>query len=81
MSRLIEYTRRTVDSRGLMYQRNMAILRNYINTTTEEELIRFIYEITDSELLKTLWAAGLKQPLQRAVLIRQGELTGRRSEF
>ena len=78
MSFLEEYTWRTLQTRGLMHQRNLAILRNYIGTTPENDLIYAIDRINRIDQLKTLWEAGLKVRLQQAVLRRYEELIRRR---
>ena len=79
MSFLEQYTWRTLNTRGLMHQRNLEILRNYLKTTPEDDLTYAIARINRIDMLKTLWEAGLKVRLQQAVLKRFEELTGRRS--
>ena len=61
-----------------MRQRNLDILRNYLKTTSEDDLTYAIARINRIEQLKILWEAGLKKRLQQAVLKRYEELTGRR---
>ena len=80
MSYLEEYTWRILQTQGLLRQRNLAILRNYIGTTPEDQLIFAINRINMQEQLKILWEAGLHLPLQDAVLRRQQELIARRRE-
>lgn len=78
MTFLEEYTWRTLQSKGLMHVRNLSILRHYIRTSAEKDIIFAINRITKIEQLKTLWEAGLSKTLQEAVLRRYEELTGRR---
>jgi len=79
MSFLEEYTWRTFQSKGLMHQRNLEILRNYLKTTPEDDVIYAIDRINRIEQLKTLWEAGLNKPIQEATLRRYTELTERRT--
>ena len=78
MSYLEEYTWRTLNTRGLLHQRNLEILRNYIKTTPEDDLIYAINRINRIEQLKTMWEAGLKIRIQQAVLRRVEEIKARR---
>lgn len=79
MSYLEEFAKRTRNTRGLLHQRNLGVLRNYLGTTPEDQLIEAIEKFTDIELLKTLWEAGLKLRLQEPVLRRYTELSTRRA--
>lgn len=78
MSLLERYAKRTYETRGLLHQRNLYILRNYLNTSSEDDIYNEIWEINDVALLRTLWEAGLKKRLQERVLQRYTHLTGRR---
>ena len=75
---LERYTWQTLQSKGLLHQRYLAILRNYLKTTPIADLEFAIRRITKIEELKTLWEAGLSAELQKIVLRRYEELTGRR---
>ena len=78
MSFLEQYSWRTLQTRGLMHQRNLEVLRNYLGTAREEDLIRAIGQINRIDQLKTLWEAGLKKRLQAAATRRYEELIRRR---
>lgn len=80
MSALERYAKRTYETRGLLHQRNLAVLRNYLGTTPEDDLRKEVYELTDLNLLKTLWEAGLKPRQQLWVLNRYEQIVGRRTE-
>lgn len=72
---LQEYIDRLQESRGLLFQRNLEALRNYINTTPEDTIIDEIYRIQTIDNIRTLWAAGLKTDLQHHSLNRYEQLT------
>lgn len=78
MSLLERYARTVRDSQGLQHQSALEGLRNYIKTTPDKELIDTIETITEEPLLRTLWEAGLKEPVRSAVLARSEELQRRR---
>lgn len=80
MSALERYTRRVHETRGLLRQRNLAVLRNYIGTSSEDTVAHEIYTITDIVLLKILWEAGLPKRLQDHALRQYEQLTGRTLE-
>lgn len=78
MSTTERYAQRTYESRGLLRQRNLAILRNYIKTAPEEDVRKEILLLTELNHIKVLWEAGLTLTLQEAALRRYGELIARR---
>ena len=78
MSLLERYAKQAYETKGLLHTRNIAILRNYIATTPEEDIRNEISKITDIELLRTLWEAGLNKRLQETALQRHAHLTTRR---
>lgn len=78
MSTTERYAQRTHENRGLLRQRNLAILRNYIRTAPEEQVRKEILLLTDLNHIKILWEAGLTLTLQEAALRRFGELIERR---
>lgn len=78
MSELERYTKRVYGNIGLLRQRNLAVLRNYLRTSTEETIKRQVIAIMDINLLKILWEAGIKAELQEIVL-RQYDLLRERS--
>jgi len=80
MSMLRMYIRRTIEEKGLSRQTCLMNLRNYLNTTRLPELEIAINDIDSFEQLRILWEAGLRTPLQDAVLRRHTELTARRGE-
>jgi len=62
------------NSSGLLKQRNLAILRNYLDTSVEQDIINEIYRLQTIEDIRILWAAGLTSPLQRAALTRYDQI-------
>jgi len=78
MSSLEEYARKAWTTYGLEHQSWIRRLRNYIKMTPEEQLIEEINRITDINLFRMLWEAGLSRPLQEAALRRYDELRLRR---
>jgi len=66
--RLAHLAKRVRDSRGLQHSSNLRLLRSYIIATDEETLVDEVKEIKDSDLLRTLWEAGLSARLQEVVL-------------
>lgn len=78
MSLLERYARTVRDSQGLQHQSALEGLRNYLNTTPTKDLIDTIETITEEPLLRTLWEAGLKDPVRSAVLAQAEKLQLRR---
>ena len=78
MSLLEEYARKAWTTYGLQHQSWIRKLRNYIKTTPAEQLIEEINRITDINLFRMLWEAGLPSELQEAALRRYDELRLRR---
>ena len=74
---LIYNIRRVSETKGLERQANLANLRNYIKTTSDDWLIDAIDNIGRQDFLRILWEAGLNIDLQTAVLCKQTELTER----
>jgi len=67
--------RKAREATGLEHKIQIDVLRHYLKTTSQDELIREVEKITDAELLRTLWEAGLSRILQEAVLEQLRELT------
>jgi len=78
MSLLERYTKATSESGGLLHKRNLAVLRNYLNTSSEDDIYVEIWQINDLELIRILWEAGLNKRLQDRALQRHAYLTSRR---
>ena len=74
MSSLKDLVERTKEAQGLLYNLNMEILRNYIKTMPEDEVINEIKTLETIDDLRILWAAGLKARMQTASLARYNEL-------
>ncbi|MBA7567275.1 hypothetical protein ES708_08984 [subsurface metagenome] len=68
--RLEKLSRKVADSFGLAHQTNLGVLRHYIKTTSNVQLITEIGKIKEAVLLRILWEAGLNSELQDAVLER-----------
>lgn len=60
--------KRVSETRGLLHQVSLRWLRVYLKTHTDEELVKEIQGIEEARSLRALWEAGLRQPLQTAVL-------------
>ena len=73
--RLERLAREVTESYGLLHQAYLRALRNYIKTTSEEELVKQVIEIKEVALLRTLWEAGLSSRLQEVVLERLEKLS------
>lgn len=78
VNNLSYYAQRVVDGQGLIHKLMLTALRNYINSTPEQQLINEIQEIYTSAQLKALWEAGLNTALQDAVMKRLEEIRTRR---
>ena len=78
MSLLERYAKMANEARGLLHKRNIDVLRNYLNTSSEDDIYVEIWQITDVELIRTLWEAGLNKRLQERALQRHAYLTSRR---
>lgn len=65
---LARLAKRVRESFGLQHSANLGLLRHYIKTTDEDTLVSEIFGIKDSDLLRTLWEAGLSARLQGEVL-------------
>lgn len=65
---LKRYVKSTSETFGLLHQLKLRALRNYIKTTSEEQLEKELRDIEDTKLLRTLWEAGLSARLQEVVL-------------
>lgn len=70
MTLLDDYVKAVRESKGLNHQRQLAVLRNYINTTPEDNIINEIYRLQTIQDLRTLWEAGLNTILQHHSLNR-----------
>jgi len=71
----LEYlARRTRETLGLEHIANLMILRDYLKRTPEKVIIEEIGRITEPDILKTLWEAGLRWEQQKKVIERLKEL-------
>jgi len=77
MAALELLARQALKARGLRHVEAIQTLRMYMRETPKEDLIRAINRIRKVELFRILWEAGLDADLQRLVLQRIRELTGR----
>jgi len=65
----LEYlAKRTRETLGLEHIANLKLLRDYLKRTDPETILREIERITDPDLLKTLWEAGLRWEQQLKVI-------------
>lgn len=78
MSMLEYFVRRVRESRGMEHQTTISALRRYINETPIAELLQAVNRMTEPEYFRTLWEAGLREPLRSEVLRRLEEITERR---
>lgn len=62
--------KRVVETFGLKHQANLAVLRNYIRSVSEEKLIKEVEDFDNAATLRVLWEAGLSARLQEVVLRR-----------
>ncbi len=74
MTLLDNYVKQVRESRGLLHQRYLAALRNYLNTTPEDAIIREIYQLEYLEDIRTLWEAGLNSAEQHHALIAYDQI-------
>ena len=72
------YAEKVRDSVGLAHQVALRSLRWYLKTTKLQSFKEQVGTITDINLLKTLWEAGLNSEQQKIVLARYEELKRRR---
>ena len=73
------YADKVRDSVGLAHQIALRSLRWYLKTTKLQSFKEQVNTITDINLLKTLWEAGLNSEQQKIVLARYEELKRRRT--
>jgi len=73
------YAEKVRDSVGLAHQIALRSLRWYLKTTKLQSFKEQVGTITDINLLKTLWEAGLNSEQQKIVLARYEELKRRRT--
>jgi len=78
VSMLEEYARKAYTTYGLEHQSWIRRLRNYLRMTPEDRVVEEINRITDINLFRMLWEAGLTRTLQEATLRRYDELRARR---
>ena len=78
MNSLSDYVDRLKESRGLLYQRNLEALRNYLNTMPEDTIIDEIYRLQTIDDIRTLWAAGLRPAEQHHALQRDEQIRARK---
>lgn len=74
MSALETYLKGINESTGLLYQRALVNLRDYMRRTSRPELRLAIRRIKNPTYLRHLWAAGLDAGLQLEVLKRLDEI-------
>ena len=72
------YAEKVRDSVGLAHQIALRSLRWYLKNTKLQSFKEQVGTITDINLLKTLWEAGLNSEQQKIVLARYEELKRRR---
>ena len=60
---------------GFVHIMHLNTLRRYLKTTPTDQLIGEIKAIKNPDHLRSLWEAGLKQPLQDVVLAKLEELS------
>lgn len=65
---LLNLAKKVADSFGLKHTIHLGVLRHYIKTTLEDELVKEIKEIKTDRYLRILWEAGLSSRLQQTVL-------------
>jgi len=75
MPKLGEYAESVYYAVGLTHMRQLNALRQYLKVTPESQLIKEIKAIRNPDYLRSLWEAGLRQPLQEAVMAKLEELT------
>jgi len=80
MSELEFYARRVVETRAFLHQLHLRRLRAYIKAAPLGKLLQEIRKITDLDILRALWEAGLPPILQAAVLSRAEEIWEREGE-
>jgi len=80
MSELEFYARQVVETRAFLHQLHLRRLRAYIKAAPLGRLLQEIREITDLNILRALWEAGLPADLQAAVLRRAEEIWERGGE-
>ena len=78
MSSLYDRAKAVAESRGLLHQRYLEVLRLHIKTSAEQDLIEEIKRMNNIDVLRALWEAGLSARLQQAVLDRVRLITGQR---
>ena len=78
MSQLGYYAKRCKETKGLEHEACIMTLRRYIRETPKRDILSAVDMISDPELIRSLWEAGLDTEMQEAVLKRLEELTERR---
>lgn len=66
---------RVAESSGLLHSLYLGQLREYLNTTQEEKLVREVQDIVEPNQLRALWEAGLNSRMQAAVMERLEKLS------
>lgn len=75
MATVNEYAEGVYRSVGLVHVTLLAALRLHLKVIPTDQLVKEIKAIKNPDYLRSLWEAGLRQPLQDAVLARLEELT------
>ena len=66
---------RVLETRGLVRQSNLRVLRQYLKSQPSERLLKEVNDCETPRQLRTLWEAGLSDELQEAVTKRLEGLT------
>jgi hypothetical protein len=77
MSALELFAREAMKTKGVWHINAIRTLRGYINSASDEELLKAITFINDTDLLRTLIEAGLHEPILTAVTKRAEEIPKR----
>ena len=77
MSALELYAKEAMKTKGIFHMNAIRALRDYIRHTSDEELLKAIDKINDTEILRTMIEAGLHEPILTAVTKRAEEIPKR----
>jgi len=80
MSALELYAKQVLQLKGTQHMHAIDALRRYIRLTTDEELTIYINRITDTDVLRILIEAGMRNPLWRVAVSRINLLTKEQRE-
>lgn len=65
---------RVLETRGLVRQSNLRVLRSHLKSQPSERLLKEVADCDTARQLRTLWEAGLSDELQEAVTKRLEKL-------